>query len=70
MKTENDFLKIIRNARSSMNELLEKCWEFGGHTVGEKEFESYDFVKNCRENLQDIEQAINKQINEESKKAG
>lgn len=45
----------LRCARKNIAELLEKAWEIGGHTVGESEFNSWDWVADARDTLQLIE---------------
>lgn len=53
-----DILQLLRNSRSVIAGLLDKAWELGGYCVGEDEFESYDFVKDARSQLVDLESAI------------
>lgn len=48
--------QLLMNSHSVIRDLLDKLWEMGGYTVGEKEFESYDVVINAREQLKELEE--------------
>lgn len=55
---------LLRKCRYVISELLEKAWEIGGYTVGEDEFEGYDFVKNGRYILDKLDIEINNLMNQ------
>lgn len=55
---------LLRNAHSAIRELLDKAWELGGYSVGEREFNGYSFVKDARSSLKEIDRYFMLQIKE------
>jgi hypothetical protein len=57
-----DELEALSISRSVIAELLDKAWEIGGYTVGEEEFNNYDWVKDGRDHLKDLDALISKKL--------
>ena len=55
---EKQLVKELKASKSVIFELLNKTWEFGGVHVGEKEYEGYDFVKDARKQMEDIDNLL------------
>lgn len=52
-------INILRECRSVIAGLLDIAWEFGGHGLGEADFENHDVIKDAREQLTSLDKRIN-----------